>query len=308
MPRRGNAEGQYRSPRKSPDRDEILNTTLRQAQNNSNIGMPVRFHDRVPTRLPIDNIKWAREVDYVLPNAGRARDFLGRYVEGHADHVQPGSVLLICDEKDKKLSTWIHLPLNTWYDTAFGRVPWAAGWAQVMRRHINSWVILSRAQRVVRACRSAFIALDAATETVSNGNTRLRDSFESTRELYDRILNAVFDGVTPDSTPHQVRMHFTNALNEIALWTSLTNEEALGIVEPVLFQSLMGTHRAELNHVCDDLGISMSNDDGSMSSLQLLEGLRDLRERLITAAPLRPVKPGLPKERKPRKIVIRKRD
>ena len=97
------------------------------------------------------NLRWARAVDAVAPDAEAAADFSGAYLKEEKP-VMPGEVLLCVEENTRHVVVYIVLPTGALAGETRPPVLWRPGWARTIREYVSGWVALSRVQRVLRIC------------------------------------------------------------------------------------------------------------------------------------------------------------
>ena len=97
------------------------------------------------------NLRWARAVDAVAPDAESAVDFSGAYLKEEKP-VMPGEVLLCVEENTRHVVVYIVLPTGALARELRPPVLWRPGWARTIREYVSGWVALSRVQRVLRVC------------------------------------------------------------------------------------------------------------------------------------------------------------
>jgi len=131
------------------------------AQPREDEDVPVPFRISHYTTVP-DDTRWIKQVTAVRPNHSGMRSYSGGYVtivDGRA-FVRPGMLLLVCRrerEGHETVSLFVYLPHDMWHQISGRPVVRAVGWHQLMRNQINEWAVLSRPQRVLRACTEASV-------------------------------------------------------------------------------------------------------------------------------------------------------
>ena len=97
------------------------------------------------------NLKWARSVHAVSPDADCAKDFYGDYLR-QKTAVMPGEVILAVEENTGHVQVYIVLPTGDWAREARSPTLWRRGWAREIRAYVSALTALSRVQRVLRVC------------------------------------------------------------------------------------------------------------------------------------------------------------
>jgi hypothetical protein len=154
-----------------------------QADHASFSGAPAHWRAARYVRTPA-RFDWLRQVTAVVGPVTGIRDFIGSYVNLRGTDVQQafvheGSVLLGCvpqvdtgmldttrraNYRRANVMIYIFLPENIWYSPTNGTHAQRTGWHADIATELRSWTILTRVERVQRACREAIALLirDAA--------------------------------------------------------------------------------------------------------------------------------------------------
>lgn len=120
-------------------------------------------HTHVPGGVAV---QWVRRVDRVQQNAHSIRMFEGDYHQLRDGRIsaRSGSLFLIC-VKDRRaverIYVYIYLPDDIWYDTGIPPIVRGQGWHRILRNYVDGWTVLSRVQRVIRACTEGQLAMQA---------------------------------------------------------------------------------------------------------------------------------------------------
>jgi len=118
------------------------------------------------------------------------RMFAGDYhtMEGGAIQALPGSLFLVCMQDRNKvehISLYLYLPDDIWYDTGMPPMVRQAGWHRMMRNYVDGWAVLSRMQRIVRACTEAQLVLQ---EEIHRSRRRAVDADPSDSVVHTQAL------------------------------------------------------------------------------------------------------------------------
>lgn len=124
-------------------------------------GIPTAFQAIRHTVVPLRGVEWVRRVDRVSNNAHNIRMFEGGYVDvaSGAIDARPGSIFLISTGGRRRnprnvehIHVYIYLPDDLWFDTGAPPTIREQGWHRILRNFVASWTVLSRVQRIMRAC------------------------------------------------------------------------------------------------------------------------------------------------------------
>lgn len=185
---RGPAQGPYRTQR--PGQNDP-NPSSRPPLVEPDATLPPGLNELQRTALP-PGTKWAKTLTHVHQAARRAEHYEGVYLSG-AVRLVAGAVVLTCS-RDDQLRVYVYMPENIWHRTNQPDVAHRDGWPRLLRAHCRGWVAMSRAERILRACREAILELDRGLETTDDLSERT--AFTQARQHYEQISAYVTGEVT----------------------------------------------------------------------------------------------------------------
>jgi len=244
----------------------------------------VRHRTRVPPRT-----QWLREVTSVEPSRSGINAFEGEYVRtnkqgrGPNEHeyarIRPGSLLLTCVKNrqgHEHIVVFMYLPEDIWWQTGFEPVVRSTGWHLLVRSHIQSWVALSRVQRIVRACMEA--TAEARNLLYERTDEEHDDEYEAllaaiTHDEYEALLAAIthmqdivntVTGNIRELTHDSIRRSFDAWAHSIEETTQASRDEVLGLLSEALVDDT--TDVPEIPHLNDllDRLLNAVAPDGSL--------------------------------------------
>lgn len=173
MPRTDRATGRDYTPRPPQPHPDVRrparpsSTTVAEAPREDD-GAPPAFQIARLTHVPGGAaVKWVRRVDRVQRNAHNIRMFEGDYHQLHDDgriSARPGTLFLVCVEDRRaveRIYVYVYLSDDIWYDTGAPSVVREQSWHRILRNYVDGWTVLSRVQRVVRACTEGQLVVQA---------------------------------------------------------------------------------------------------------------------------------------------------
>ncbi len=149
---------------RSPQRPQRQpSTTVAEAPRDDD-GAPPAFQLSRHTHVPGLSVQWVRRVDRVQQNAHNIRMFEGGYHQLRDGRIsaRPGMLFLVCIKNRRaveRIYVYIYLPDDIWYDTGTPSVVRGPGWHRILRNYVDGWTVLSRVQRVFRACTEGQLAV-----------------------------------------------------------------------------------------------------------------------------------------------------
>jgi len=148
---------------------------------------------------------------------------------------RPGMLFLLCI-KDRhaveRIYVYIYLPDDIWYGTGAPPMVREQGWHRILRNYVDGWAVLSRVQRVVRACTEGQLAIQ---EELHRLPPRLNATPSESPDVYDSAFQALAHfrdianqatGNITELTNDSIRRAFGAWANNVAESTS-TDYEAV---------------------------------------------------------------------------------
>jgi len=190
--------------------------------------------------------------------------FAGDYLEirDGQSAVRPGTVCLICIKArggTERVHVYVYLPDDIWYQTNTPPLVRQPGWHRIMRNYLDGWTVLSRAQRVVRACTEAQLAIHDDMAALDAADVLQRDAYVGALAHFQEIASAATGDIVTLTTD-TIRRSFRSWADRVASSTGTNYDEVVTTLSDAIAEPTPHTG-GDLHDTLKELAVWVPNRD-----------------------------------------------